>query len=404
MHTTDTVGAVQRVLVCGWVGSTNLGDELVLAGVRAALAQALTPPVRVAAASIAADQTRSTHQCASIDHRRLDLLERAARTADLVVLGGGGLIQDETSPFNLPYHLSRVRLAKLVGTPWVGFGLGVGRLDTPLGRRLTTTLRSARAVSVRDEASQALLADLGVPAVLGADAVWHLAPSTTTGSPYSSAFTGPATPAAPPHRNGPRDHPRPEVEGEVPPDPVIVASLRPWSGPGGRLPVAWRGSRPDDAAFVPAVAAALERASRASGLPVRFVALQTDRDALLHEQIAARMSTPTELVVPTLDTVLHEVGRGRVVVAMRYHAGIAATLAGRPSVLVGYSPKVDALAATLGTGAAHLPFDTDVLRRLDEAILTQLDATDAATAVARARETFIARTAVNLEVLRSGVS
>lgn len=134
------------------------------------------------------------------------------------------------------------------------------------------------------------------------------------------------------------------------------------------------------------------------------MALQTDRDALLHEQIAARMSTPTELVVPTLDTVLHEVGRGRVVVAMRYHAGIAATLAGRPSVLVGYSPKVDALAATLGTGAAHLPFDTDVLRRLDEAILTQLDATDAATAVARARETFIARTAVNLEVLRSGVS
>jgi len=41
-------------------------------------------------------------------------------------------------------------------------------------------------------------------------------------------------------------------------------------------------------------------------------------------------------------------------VAMRYHGGMAAVLSGRPAVLVGYSPKVGALAADLGRGATAL--------------------------------------------------
>ena len=376
---------MRRVLVAGWVGSTNLGDELVLAGMRRLLVDAVGPQVRIATVSVDPAATRAAHGISAIDHRRGDDLLTAAGTADLVVLGGGGLIQDETSPFNLPYHLSRAWAAGLVRTPWVGVALGVGRLDSRLGQHLATTLGRAQGVSVRDAPSQALLQRIGVPARLGADAVVHL-----------------ATPASPP--------PELEVEGACrlaspggsPAEDALTVSLRPWSGGGSLLPVGWRrGSDTRGSAFVPTIAASLDRAAARTGLPVRFVALQTDRDAALHAAVAARMSAPTEQVVPGLHDVLTELGRGRAVVAMRYHAALGATLAGRPSVLIGYSPKVDALAAQLGDGARALAFTTEDLARVDDAVVDLLGSEGAAvTAVAQARGQLQARGRVNVEVVR----
>ncbi len=374
-----TTFAPMRILVCGWVGSTNLGDEVVLAGVRAAVGAAFGPEASIAAVSTDPAATRASHGIAAIDHRRLDQVTHAARSADLVILGGGGLIQDETSPFNLPYHLSRAWLAQLGSTPWVGLALGVGRLDTELGRRLATTLRGAAAITVRDQPSLDLLTDLGVPARLGADAAFHLAAPT------------------------PANSPQPELEGQDGSGgDAIVVSLRPWSGPGGRLPVDWRRT-PDDAetTIIYPAAAALDRAARRTGLPIRLVAFQTDRDAALHERIAERMETPAELVVPDRAGALAEATHAWIVVAMRYHAGIAAVLAGRPSVLVGYSPKVDALASELGDGATHLSFGPESFARLDDAIVDQLARRGAAAAVAAARDRLTARAQVNMDVLRS---
>ena len=369
-----------RVLVSGWIGSTNLGDELVFAGMRRLLGDH-----RVAAISVDPQATRADHGVAAIDHRKPSQVAAATRSADLVVFGGGGLVQDETSPWNLPYHLSRPLLARLQGTPWVAIGIGVGRLGTALGRRLATTLRTAAAVTVRDEPSQRLLAELGVESRLSADVAFNL---------------GRRTPRQP------ETDPEVEVEGPTDGSPGghVVVSLRPWSGGTASasarwLPVGWRPGGDEPSWFVPTVAAALDRTSTRTGLEVRFVALQTDRDAELHERVAAAMHTPAATVVPTRSSVLGELGSGEAVVAMRYHAGIGATLAGRPSVLVGYSPKVDALAAGLGAGAAHLAFDREQLATIDDAVVAQLAAPDALGAVRTAADALLARTEVDRQVL-----
>ena len=356
-----------RILVCGWVGSTNLGDELVLAGLLELLR---TRRHRAAAVSIDPVATRRTHGVPAIDHRRVDLVAAAARSADLVVWGGGGLVQDETSALNLPYHLSRAWMALLAGTPWVALGIGAGPLAGALGRRLARTLTTAQAVTVRDEPSQKLLADLGVASRLTADLAHHL--------------DVPAEPTAEP--------------------PIVTVSLRPWDTSNrGRLPVAWRtasSGSPDW--FVPSLAAALDRTAAATGFGIRFVALQSDRDHLLHQQVATAMRTPSTAITPDHRTVIREIGRGRVVVAMRYHAGVAATLTGRPAVLIGYSPKVDALATTLTGGSEHVGFDALADDPIDVRIGRLIDrgaaATDAIDAAARAlRE----RAGGNVEVLAS---
>jgi polysaccharide pyruvyl transferase CsaB len=376
-----------RVLVCGWIGSTNLGDELVFAGVRRLLA---TRQARVAAVSVDPARTWAQHGVAAIDHRRIDRIAAATRRADLVVWGGGGLVQDETSPFNLPYHLSRAWLALLAGTPVIGLGLGVGPLHSAVGRRLARTLAHAAAVTVRDQPSLEELAALGVPARLAADTAVHLA---SPPAPLSAAAFRPLS-APPDPASG-----TPASAGAPRPEEVAVVSLRPWGGGGARIPVGWGRPPGEPAWFVPRVAGALDDLAATSGLTIRFVALQTDRDHALHRRVAARMRRPSELRTPTLGSVLEEVARARLVVAMRYHAGLAALLGGRPAALIGYSPKVAALADVLGPGGQLLPFDDRALRGLRAACLELLTAAGAEAAVANARHALQVRARVNEQAL-----
>lgn len=359
-----------RVLVSGWSGSTNLGDELVLAGLLRLLAGQQVTVVSVDPAA-----THRRFGVPALAPREAGRLVAAVRRAHLLVLGGGGLLQDETSPYNLPYHLARPALALAVGTPVVGVGLGAGPLTRPGSRRAVGLLRRATAVSVRDPASRRLLADCGVPSRLGADLALALDPVAR------------------------------------PPEEVITVSLRPWTrqggggsprpGPRGLLPVGARRRHPLDVGLVTALAAGLDALAERTGLGVRFVALQAERDDPVHARVAERMRTPTERRRPAVHDVVGEVAAGRLVVAMRYHAGIAAALGGRPAVLLGYSPKVDALAGELGAGAAGLPLAAPALADLPAAGLGVLGRGDD---VGLARERLRSRLAADREALAAGLA
>lgn len=335
--------------MAGWIGSTNLGDELVFAGLRRRLAAA---GARVAAISLDPAATRTAHGVGAVAHTDLPGLWRAVGTADALVLGGGGLLQDETSLANLPYHLSRPLLARLRATPWAAVGVGVGPLGSGLARRLAGSLGRAVAVSVRDRPSAALLSSVGVAGVrLAADTALNL----------------PAPAACPADR--------------------IVACLRPW-GRTGRLPVTGgrlAASTPDW--FTVGAAAALDAASTTTGLEVRLVALDGDRDARLHTEVAGMMRAPVSCAAPDRDGLLEEVAASRVVVGMRYHAGIAAALAGRPCVLLAYSPKVGALAADLGGGARWRTWSPQGVAGLPTAVRKMVDRDgDMAEAATRLRQ------------------
>lgn len=349
---------MSRVLVAAWVGSTNLGDELVFAGLRAKLADR---GASVAVVSVDPAATARTHGVAAIDHRDVAGLVTAVGQADAVVLGGGGLLQDETSPLNLPYHLSRVTVARRRHTPFAAVGIGAGRLDTRLGRRLVRRgLRGAVALTVRDADSARLLDEVGVRGV-------HLAADLAVGLP---------------------------VPAVAPADRIVVC-LRPWSAGRKRLPAGWRGDATPDR-MVAAVSTALDESAEALGLPVRFVALQRDRDDALHRRVADRMRATTTVVAPGMDGVLGEIAASRFVVAMRYHGGIGAALAGRPCVLIGYSPKVDALADEFGAGGALLAWTPGDVAGLPKALETVSGHDDAVTA---ARERLRQRDRANGDAL-----
>lgn len=320
-----------RVTVAAWIGSANAGDDLIFAALCRKL---LVRGTRVTAISATPGDTARAG-VEAVDHRDLPAVLRAIRASDALVFGGGGLLQDQTSGFNLPYHLSRIAMARATATPFAVIGVGAGPLRTAIGRvQVRRALRGAVGVTVRDHGSLDLLRALGIERVrLAADLAVALP------SPDRAA------------------------------DDVICACLRPWRPTRGLLPVSTRSGADITAEpMVARLAAGLDDAAARTGMPVRFVALQPGWDDRLHERVAERLSCGAELASPPADQVLGEVAASRVVVAMRYHAGIAAVLAGRPSVLIGYDPKLDGLAAVLGPAGALLAWDDAALAGLGPAV------------------------------------
>src|SRR5262245_2115588 len=88
-----------RILISGWYGNGNLGDEAVLAGMLEAISRAL-PGARVTALSDDAALTRREHGLAAAQRdarghrRRLWSETRAIARNDVLAIGGGGLVKD----------------------------------------------------------------------------------------------------------------------------------------------------------------------------------------------------------------------------------------------------------------------------------------------------------------------
>ena len=320
-----------RAVVAGWIGSTNLGDELVYAALVAKLRARGVEPVAI---SIDPAATAAGHGTAALAASSAVRQWRATGQSDVLFFGGGGLLQDETSPLNLPYHLLRTVPWRARRRPIGVVGVGVGALSTRLGRTLVDVgVSSAWPISVRDAASAELLVRLGFPPpVLAAD----LAFST----------------------------PPPAVERR---DEVVV-SLRPQVARGRLLPASrrWRSGLGDEP-WLLRIAATLDSVATRTGLVPHFVAFQADRDGPLHDLVADRMTVSARRSTPTVGDVAATVGSARLVVGMRFHAGVLATVAGLPWVALDYSGKVGALVGELARGGAAVPVTADGLAALPDA-------------------------------------
>ena len=326
----------RRIALAGWFGSENLGDELILRALAESLRARGAAPVAI---SIDPARTGRDHGIDAVAHRspaQWPSLARALRAMDGLA-AAGGLIQSETSPWNLPFHASRFWAAAAARLPAAAIGLGVGSVPGRISRGVAmSSLRRMRPVVVRDEASARRLRSWGCRgAMVGADPVIEL---------------------------------RPEP---VEPADTMCVILRPLNRRGlgtyaAKAKSSWR-------VELDASARAVGAAAAATGLTPRFVAFEARFDDPLHRALADRLSVKAETVAPGLATVLTEVGRSRVVVTMRYHGAVAALLHGRPAVLLDYSPKMASLAAEAG-GWAPLVDPGDLNGdRLATAVSTALD-------------------------------
>jgi polysaccharide pyruvyl transferase CsaB len=302
-----------KLSTLGYYGFSNLGDEAVLAGIRAALAtEKRFEGAELMVLSNAPEETRRLHPgVLAADRWSWRGAWDALSGTDLFLFGGGSLLQDATSARSVLWYFLMASLARKRAKKLLWWGQGIGPLTSPLPRKLTRILASrADALTVRDERSAQLLKEIGVRGSIDVAA--------------DPAFALEPTPHA--QRVG------------------TIYALRRWRE------------------------AAVETWSFLSGAPTPLVGvpmhLPDDRDVLGD---GSGMWDWKERGASIAET-LGYFAASDLVVAMRLHALIFAARCAVPFVAISYDPKVDALAKAAGQEDALLPVATATTETMSDAV------------------------------------
>jgi polysaccharide pyruvyl transferase CsaB len=170
---------VLTVTALGYYGFNNLGDDLLLASLAQALAQAL--PVNLQILTQNPGLTGQQYPQSQCFHRmRPWSLVKALAGSQWLILGGGGLFQDSSSLKNVVYYAGVIVLARLLGNRVLWWAQGIGPLKHPVSQGLTSlALRLSHTLTVRDDQSIGWVRQLAPHKAVNlvADPVWLLNPS-----------------------------------------------------------------------------------------------------------------------------------------------------------------------------------------------------------------------------------
>jgi polysaccharide pyruvyl transferase CsaB len=102
----------------------------------------------------------------------------AIKSSDLVIIGGGGLLEDTHNYFSIPRYLHTVILAKLFRKPVMFYSVGVGPISNKLSKFMVQSICNiSDIITVRDQKSKEILDLLGVsnvPILVSEDPVFLL--------------------------------------------------------------------------------------------------------------------------------------------------------------------------------------------------------------------------------------
>jgi polysaccharide pyruvyl transferase CsaB len=331
-----------RVALAGYYGFGNLGDELLAEAAAASLLRCGVPRERLILLSADPADARRRFGIDAVNRWKPAQVLRALGQSETLLFGGGGLFQDATSLRSCLYYGSLARLARFAGAvPWA-LGQSVGPLSTRAGRLLTrSALGLCRALQVRDKASLAVCASLGLSAELGRDPVLSL------GDAFEEARAGPPGPFS-----------------------RFLVNLR---------PVAGDASLPER--FARALAVEPDFARR-EGPPLCYtgVALAEEDERLMSDLIGRGRLPPMPVErVRSLEDAVRVWSGARGAAGMRLHFAELSALARVPLTAVPYDPKVASFAEAHGVplwrgGALPPPALADFPARTVEEARLELDA------------------------------
>ncbi len=150
------------VLISGYYGFGNMGDDSILETVVTSLA-AEDPDIKISVLTKnpRADRKRFGVRC--VKRLNVPAVMREMRKGKLLISGGGSLFQDSTSKRSLVYYAFIVNLARRMGMKTYILANGVGVIFSERNKKLTAkTVSRADEVTLRDEESREELASIGV--------------------------------------------------------------------------------------------------------------------------------------------------------------------------------------------------------------------------------------------------
>ncbi len=305
-----------NILISGYYGFNNIGDESILRTVIDNLREKL-PDVNITVLSQSPAQTAEKYGVKAAGRMNPFDILRSLWRCDMLLSGGGSLLQDATSARSILYYLFILRLAQLLGRRTFIYSQGIGPISGARNRRYTAyVLRRADGIVVRDEKSRDLLLELGVPAAL-----IHV-----TADPVIRVKT---------------------------PEPELGLGILEEEGcprRPGRLTVGWAvKSRKSGKPFLREVERCIRWLREEYGADSVLIPFFHDEDVAICEAVAQGLDGQAGCLRKKhlSEETLSIIGCMDVLVGVRLHSLIYAAVMGVPMIGVSYDPKVDSFLASI---------------------------------------------------------
>ncbi|MBC8078714.1 MAG: polysaccharide pyruvyl transferase CsaB [Gorillibacterium sp.] len=352
--------AVCRLVLSGYYGFGNSGDEAVLQSLILALrSEGDKAGLAIEPIVLSADPARTEQMYGVQAVHRMKPAEilRAIRQSDGLISGGGSLLQDATGKFTIPYYLGIVRLAQWLGKPTFIYSQGIGPVNRPVFfRPIRRIFSRCRYVSVRDQESAELLGRMGYTGKV------DVVPDPVMGLPLGEGRAVPAqlaeagwAGAAVLAANG-TGH----AASKALSPPIVGISVRYWNA---------------DRSELAGIAQALIELRRIRPVELRFLPFHPPTDTEASQEVIRLMGVsaqeaPDVTVASGLDhpqEMLAQVADCSLIIGMRLHALIYAASQQVPIVGISYDPKIDQFLNRLGIKAAASTEHLDALALANDA-------------------------------------
>ena len=311
-------GRKYSIVMSGYYGFKNAGDEAILQSVHRNIAVS-RKDISITVLSADPGDTKALYGYDAVNRFNVIRLSKALRRCDVLISGGGSLLQDVTSTRSLMYYLYVIRKAKRMGRKVMVYSNGIGPINKEKNRRRVRRIVSGvDVITLRDSASAEELRQIGVlrdDVVVTADPVFTMPKATAEESADILRKHG------------------------IPQRPFIAVSVRDWPGMGD---------------FCRTVASLCDSISGTTGRETVFISMQTDVDSAISRKVRSMMSSPSYIVDERLTAhdLMGIIGAADAVLAMRLHALIFAARMGVPFAGLVYDPKVSAYLDALSMPSA----------------------------------------------------
>lgn len=294
-----------RIVLSGYYGFDNVGDEAILFAIIQSLKE-YHPGVNLTVLSHNPEKTASSYQVDAVNRWNLNEVRKALKESDCLISGGGSLLQDETGLKSISYYSGVMKIAQFLKKPVFIYAQGMGPVKSKINRQIMKhVLQRTEVITVRDKHSKSFLHSIGVSKPI------QLVPDPVMGidaSGFSSDLTGII-----------------DLNKRV-----ISVSIRNWT---------------EDLSYLKKVAAGLDQLAD-NGHEILMVPMHGKYDHETSENVAGMMKHNVEIFPydSSIEEKMAAVKESDVLLGMRLHALIFASVGNTPFVALSYDPKIDSFA------------------------------------------------------------
>ncbi len=163
---------MKKVLVSGYIGFNNFGDEAIFLALSTHLKQ-LGYEISVLCNN--KKEVKKKYNVKTYNYKKPAQILKAIMNCDILISGGGSLLQNKTSNLSLFYYLFIILIAKLFFKKTIIFAQGIepikGKVQTLITKNI---LKTTDFISVRDKNSFNLLKNWGLSPMLVSDPVYSI--------------------------------------------------------------------------------------------------------------------------------------------------------------------------------------------------------------------------------------